>query len=184
MRKQIEQRQHSSLLATIALVLTFGAFDAAFAQERKSILERYGSREPRTCEDTTAPAKGAITAALALKYLNCQMERVSGGDLYLVENLNSVQVGGGIPYAAIMGQRSLSEIDVKHPVYPIRGSYLKYQCRIEYTGTPDTNCSTYNQPKATGYCYKTTFADWRCHMSDSAGNNGENIRHGVAPPKP
>jgi hypothetical protein len=186
MKKQVTQRWQSSLLAAIAIVLAFGAFSgAAIAQENKSINARYGSRDPRTCEDTKAPARGAITAALALKYLNCQMEYVSGsGDLYLVENVK-VEVGGGIPYAAIMGQRSLSEIDVKHPVYPIRGSLLRYQCQNRLTAArvPDANCTTYNEPKATGYCYKTTFADWRCYMNDPAAGNASNIRHDVPPPK-
>ena len=145
---------------------------------------RFGARDPRTCDNTKAPARGAITAALALKYLNCQMEKVSGGHLYLVENVK-VEVGGGIPYRAIMGHRSLSEIDVNHPVYPIRGSLLRYQCLdpvSEHVGPPNTNCNTYNEPKATGYCYKTTFGDWRCYMSDTS-NIKENFRTNVAPPK-
>ena len=186
MTKQINQPRLSFLLAAIAIVLACGAFPgAAVAQDDKSISARYGSREPRTCEDTKAPARGAITAAFALKYLNCQMDYVSGGgDLYLVENVK-VEVGGGIPYAAIMGQRSLSEIDVKHPVYPIRGSLLRYQCQNRLTAArvPDANCNTYNEPKATGYCYKTTFGDWSCYMNDPAGNNAANISHDVPPPK-
>ena len=28
------------------------------------------------------------------------------------------------------------------------------------------NCNAYDQPKATGMCYKTTFGDWRCTMID------------------
>jgi hypothetical protein len=146
---------------------------------------RFGAREPRTCDDTKAPAQGAITAALAQKYLNCQMEYISMGQLYLVENLK-VEVGGGIPYAAIRGQRSFAEIDVNHPVYPIRGSFLQYQCSdpvTEHVGPPDTNCTTYNHPKAVGYCYKTTFGDWRCQMTDSAATEKENSRRNVAPPK-
>jgi hypothetical protein len=39
------------------------------------------------------------------------------------------------------------------------------------------------QPKATGYCYKTTFGDWLCYMNDSAGHIDGNIRQKVAPPK-
>lgn len=184
MTKQINKNGYSSLLATIVIVLMFGAFSATIAQDDKSIGAKYGSREPRTCADTKAPAKGAITAALAAKYLNCQMERLSSGDLYLVENVK-VQVGGGVPYAAIIGQRSLSEIDVKYPVYPVRGSLLLYQCQNRLTAArlPDANCSTYNNPKATGYCYKTTFGDWRCNMNDPAANSAENIVHDVPPPK-
>lgn len=154
--------------------------------EEQSIGEIYGSREPRTCADTKAPARGAITAALALKYLNCQMEYISMRHLYLVENVK-VEVGGGIPYAAIMGQRSFSEINVRVPVYPIRGSFLQYQCKDpirEHVGPPNTNCNTYNNPNATGYCYKTTFGDWKCAMTDGNGNERENVRRNVAPPKP
>lgn len=165
-----------SLLPAIAIVFMLST--AALAQ---SIGAKYGAREPRTCENTKAPARGAITAAVALKYLNCQMEYVAGGgDLYLVENVK-VAVGGGTPYAAIRGQRSLSEIDVKHPVYPIRGSLIRYQCqnRITAARVPDANCNTYNEPKATGYCYKTTFGDWRCYMNDPAAT----VRHDVPPPK-
>lgn len=182
MKKQINKRRQSSLLAIISIIFILSVFTAAFAQE-KSIAERYGSRDLRTCEDTKAPARGAITAALALKYLNCQMEYVSGGNLYLVENVK-VEVGGGISYAAIMGQRSLSEIDTKYPVYPIRGSLLRYQCQNRLTAArvPTANCNTYNEPKATGYCYKTTFGDWRCYMNDP-GNDPANTRYDVPPPK-
>lgn len=149
-------------------------------------LNRFGARDPRTCENTKAPARGAITAALALKYLNCQMEGIWSNDLYLVENVK-VEVGGGVSYAAIMGQYSLDQIDVRTPVYPIRGSFLKYQCQdpqTAYVGPPNTNCVTYNNPKATGYCYKTTFGDWKCNMTDRSATEKENYRAKVAPPKP
>lgn len=153
--------------------------------EQTTKLNRFGARDARTCENTKAPAKGAITAALALKYLNCQMEGIWSNDLYLVENVK-VEVGGGTSYAAIMGQYSLDQIDVKVPVYPIRGSFLKYQCQdpeTAYVGPPNTNCVTYNNPKATGYCYKTTFGDWKCNMTDRSSTEKENVRTKVAPPK-
>lgn len=145
---------------------------------------RFGARDQRTCDDTKAPAKGAITAALALKYLNCQMEGVWSGNLYLVENVK-VEVGGGVPYTPNLG--AFDSINVRVPLYPIRGSFVKYQCKdleTEHVGPPDTNCNTYNNPKATGYCYKTTFGDWKCNMADRSANKKENYRNNVAPPKP
>lgn len=181
MKKHNKSNWQTIAFAAIAIVFTFGI---AAAQGEKSIFKRYGSRDPRTCEDTKAPARGAITAALAAKYLNCQMEKIVTNDLYLVENLK-VEVGGGIPYAALTG-RSFREIDVNYPVYPIRGSLLRYQCLVMGTLTdtlPGANCVTYNEPKASGYCYKTTFGDWRCYMTDPARNEKDNIRYGVAPPK-
>ena len=97
----------------------------ASARQNQSIGGKYRMRDPRICADTKAPAKGAISAALATKYFMCQGEQESSDLLYLVENVN-IEVGGGIPYSAIMGQYSLDQIDVKHPVYPIRGNYTSY----------------------------------------------------------
>jgi len=153
-------------------------------QQGSPIFDRFGSRDPQTCANQNAPARGPITAEMAKKYFICNSEYIGGDLLYLVENVQ-VTVGGGIPYSAIRGQRSLSEIDVSSPVYPIRGSLLRYQCR-EITGDAvlqGENCATYNEPKATGYCYKTTFGDWNCFMTDSAGVNKENVRTGVSPPQ-
>lgn len=165
--------------AIAACVVLCAAPASAFGQAGRSIGQRYEAREPRVCADMTAPARGAITAAVALRYLNCQMEYESGDNLYLVDNV-TVQVGGGISYAAIRGQRSFMEIDVRAPVYPIRGSLLRYQCSPTY-GKSDPNCLMYDYPKATGYCFKTTFGDWKCHMSDAAVTSSTGQR--VAPPK-
>lgn len=142
---------------------------------------KYGAREPRTCADTKAPATGPITAALAQKYLNSQMESYSGNDLWLVENVK-VEVGGGVPYTPNLG--SFQEIDVKVPLYPIRGSYLQYQCHTITPYTPaGKNCSCYTHNKAKGYCYKTTFGDWTCFMADpTAATNDANIRTQIAAP--
>lgn len=151
-------------------------------RQNNSIFERYGSREPRTCEDTKSPAKVAITAELAKKYFICKAEGLNGNLLYLVENVK-LEVGGPVPYDPTLG--AFEAINVRVPLYPIRGSYLRYQCKNlinEHVGAPDTNCNTYNQPKATGYCYKTTFGDWSCFMADRS-NKDENWRRGIAPPK-
>lgn len=88
------------------------------------------------------------------------MEEIWSNDLRLVENVK-VEVGGGTSYADIREQYSLYLIEVKYAVYSIRGSFLKYQCQdpeTAYVGPPNTNCTTYSNPKATGYCYKTTFS--------------------------
>lgn len=184
MKKQTKSSWQTTALTAIAIVLTFGAFSgAAAAQEKKSPGERYGSREPQTCENQKAPAKGAITAALAAKYFICKAEGISGQYLYLVENVR-VEVGGGIPYAAIIGHRSFPEVDVKHPVYPIRGSVSKYQCKdpqTDYINIEGRTCNLTEEPNAKGYCYKTTFGDWSCYMLDLDGKN-ENYFPDVAPP--
>ncbi|MBX3529166.1 MAG: hypothetical protein KF849_01060 [Rhizobiaceae bacterium] len=161
--------------AALALLASISAETASSA----SLGEEYGSREPRTCADTSAPASGAITADLAKTYFECQAEGQSGAELYLVEQVK-VQVGGGVPYTPNLG--SFSAIDVNVPLYPIRGSYLEYQCGSLLRGhTPGANCATCNQPKATGYCYKTTFADWNCYMADQSVT--ERNASGVTPPQ-
>ena len=189
MKNQINSDRYKKFLlvaATILAVLIVGRFTAAAqTSQDRSIFERYGSREPLTCKDQKAPAKGVITAALAAKYFICKAEKVSSNLLYLVENLKSVEVGGGVPYSPTLG--AFEAINVRVPMYPIRGSFVLYQCRNlinEYVGPPGANCTTYNSPKATGYCYKTTFGDWSCYMSDRASGESENYKRGVAPPKP
>lgn len=122
--------------------------------------KKYGTRDPRTCTDTTAPTTGAITADLAAKYLMCQREGESSNLLYLIEDAK-VQVGGGINYESIKASRVLYEIDVNHPVYPIRGSYIKNVCSRIYNENEESKC-TVETVKADGYCYKTTFGDWQC----------------------
>lgn len=122
--------------------------------------ERYGTREPRTCVSTKAPLKGPITADLAAKYFICTYEGEASSLLYLLDNVK-FEVGGGIPYKAIMGHRSLPQIDVKQPVYPIRGSYTRYVYQRIYDKNEKARYSVENV-KADGYCYKTTFGDWQC----------------------
>ncbi len=141
-----------------------GAGPPALSQ---TVQERFGSRAPRTCPDQTAPARGAIKAAEAARYFICNAEYVTGSTLYLVENVNVRQVGGGVPYTPNLG--AFREINVRVPLYPIRGSYVSYQCADKlaaYDRAPNTDCGVYEHPNATGYCYKTTFGDWSCHMSD------------------
>ena len=131
---------------------------------------KYGTRDPRTCADTRAPSSGAISAAQATQYFICQAEQVSGQYLYLVENV-SVEVGGPARYDP-RTQTGFSNMDTRVPIYPIRGSFLEYQCS-EVDAKFDSrynnfrkNCNTYLNRKATGYCYKTTFGDWNCTMND------------------
>lgn len=161
------------LLGAIITLATLGAGSTSPAQDytaiqNRTLQQRYGSRVPRTCADTKAPARGAITAALAARYFICQSEKVSGGSLYLVENV-SVQVGGPMPYDRNL--RAFDAVDVRAPLYPIRGSFTLYQCAdliTAHSGSPSTSCLVYDNPHASGYCHKTTFSDWRCMMGDQS----------------
>ena len=146
-------------------------------------VNRYGTRDPRTCTDKRSPLKDAITDALAEKYVICELEKFDGQYLYLVENVR-VQVGVGRPYNPNM-DINVPNMDVRFPIYPIRGSLTKYQCKdpkLDYIRVPGKTCARYEMPKATGFCYRTTFGEWRCHMTDFSNLN-ENYFPDEAPPK-
>jgi hypothetical protein len=156
------------------------AAGTSFGQPAGSVDPRFGARAPRTCANTKAPARGAITAELARKYFICNAEYVSGTNLYLVENVK-LEIGRGTPYTPNKG--SFHEINVRVPLYPIRGSLVSYSCRDrirEYSGPPNESCLVYDQTNATGYCYKTTFDDWKCYMSDQRAIAGDS-RKGAPP---
>jgi hypothetical protein len=145
---------------------------------------KFGTRNPQTCADTKAPARGAITAALAKKYFICQEEGFRSTEEYLVENA-VVQVGGGRPYSP-RSDTGFADLDLKTPIYPIRGSFVLYQCvaadSSERFYNIGKNCNAYNNRKAEGECYKTTFGDWKCRMNDVMKSEDDK-RFNVAPPK-
>jgi hypothetical protein len=56
-------------------------------------------------------------------------------------------------------------IDLDAQVYPLQGSYTAYLCRvIDNIQTAGKNCVKSAVPQATGWCYKTSFGDWKCRM--------------------
>ena len=165
MKKQINQRWQSVLPAAIATIFLLGAFGSIFAQPGSGA--KYGARDPRTCVDKTAPKTGALSSAQAAQYVVCSSEYVIN-DLYLVENV-TVQIGKGRPYN-IREDINFPDIDTKFPVYPIRGSLTKYDCGVIYLDRSNLNrnCSVYNHPNAKGACYKDSFGDWKCGMTDAS----------------
>ncbi len=171
-------------LAGQANVLTSGAVSAA---QPPAGSNRYGTRNPHTCADTKAPAGPTIDPAHAREYLICQAERVSGDMLYLVEDVK-VEVGGPTRYDP-RTQTGFSQMDTRIPPIAIRGSFLQYQCSAldakfdSPFNNLGKNCNTYMNRKATGYCYKTTFGDWNCSMTDvMTASDDKHFR--VAPPRP
>ncbi|MDQ6828988.1 MAG: hypothetical protein M3081_08995 [Gemmatimonadota bacterium] len=140
-----------------------------------------GARDPKTCADRTAPKRGAITAALAAQYVTCEEEHISSGSLYLVDDMK-VQVGAGRPFQ--LRSDSYNEIDPSQPVYAIRGSYVRYACSVPNAtlGNFGKNCALYDQPHASGVCFKTTFGDWRCSMKD-LDNTITRIKKEIPPPR-
>jgi len=147
---------------------------AAPLSAQQSVGATYGSREPRTCASMKSPVKGVLSAEQARQYLQCNREGVTSNMLYLWENVK-VEVGKGTPYRELSLSSRPSNGDPEGSVYQIRGSYKQYQCshliNSAVTGTNNTgkNCNVYDQPKATGTCYRDNFGEWQCNMSDLSG---------------
>jgi hypothetical protein len=151
-----------------AMVMSAGVAGSLSAQP--GIGAKFGSRDPFVCKSKTQPASGAPSGQQLVDLIRCGSagERVYDGQLYLLENVKA-EIGKGRPYVYTDYGHKL---DPSKPVYPIRGSFDKYQCtalnpKIGMKGrNPGDNCSIYPQPKAEGICYTTTFGEWDCLMQD------------------
>ncbi len=162
--------------AALVLVLMVCAAPDAGAQV-KSVGAKYGAREPAKCADMTKPTRGAPSDAQALQYVKCTMERESGGNLYLLKDVTVQVAPKGRRYNPLA---PIPNVDTSYPIFDIRGSLVQYQCEEIYSSRSNAgkNCLTYDQPKAQGACWKTTFGDWVCNLRDA---NSLSPTSGVAP---
>jgi hypothetical protein len=130
------------------------------------------------------PAKGPPSNAQALEYLKCTMEIETSGNLYLLQDLTVQVAQKGRPYNP---RAPIRNIDTDYPVFDIRGSYVRYQCDRVYSGgslsNVGKNCNSYDQPKAEGVCWKTTFGDWGCNMMDLNHSGSQYQKRNLAPPQ-
>lgn len=134
----------------------------------------FAARDPFVCASTKDPVKGAPTNAQATAYVRCGVsgEGVAGGYLYLMSDLKIEVAPSPRPYSAWTD--STPDIDPSQPVYPLRGSYVWYQCSHPSQGggfgaPAGQNCVRYDAGsdaplRATGFCYKDSFAEWHCKI--------------------
>lgn len=163
MKKQINKSWKSLLVLTVVTLITFGASGSVFAQE--GIGKKYNSRDPRPCSETASKTK-APTNAEAVASVICNSEHEAGIEtLYLVDDVKVTQIGKGTPYKQ-GAYANISDIDLDYLIYPIRGSYKKYQCTLSDGKTPEKSCLLSDETKAEGNCYKNTFGQWKCGLSD------------------
>lgn len=162
---------------------------AALARQPKgtTVGAKYGTRDPRTCGDRTAPAHGAPSAEQARQYVICELEQGDGSrPLSLVTNLQVQVAAVSHPPNQLVKEIGAATMDPREPIWDIRGSFTIYRCyalaslvaQNDFARTH--NCWVSEQPKATGYCYKDTFGDWHCGMLGGAANNW---RTNVLPPE-
>jgi hypothetical protein len=150
---------------------------------------KYATRDPVSCMSKTKPEKGAPTAEQVKQYVVCgSASRPGEGEngyhrMILMENVR-VEIGQGRPFqGGVNSDINMHDVDPRFPIYPIRGSYVWYQCSNIADGDPwksidepGRNCNVYEHPRATGSCFKTTFGDWDCSMTDiNAGLSRKNV---------
>ncbi len=140
---------------------------AARARSGNGIGAQYGVREPTTCSSRSTPPTSAATAR---QYVLCGMEGFDGVENVII--LSDVNVQVAAPRAFIYTQDSGDkQIDVRAPVYDIRGSFKEYQCGKPHPGNgtfaATHNCILYDQPEARGSCFRDTFGDWHCSLTGS-----------------
>jgi len=111
-------------------------------------------------------------------YFMCWTEGDHDG-LVLIENLKLTVGKGHMPSLS----ESDTDMDRDSPIYPIRGSFTRYNC-YTFRSAPGRNCTATDEPAATGTCYKTSFGDWHCNMADSYSIIDDSRRHPNMPPPP
>ena len=169
----------------VAIAIALGAAATASA----GVGSKYAARDPVTCDSTKAPASGAPSAQQALQYTKCGEEGEDSFHHLILTSDMRVEIGKGRPFQG--GGNSdinMHDVDPSQPIYPIRGSYKMYQCSNVAAGDPwqsiytaGKNCDVYDYKAATGACYKTTFGDWKCFMTDTT--NTSPVQSSVAGPK-
>src|SRR5690348_6662554 len=104
----------------------FSAGTLATVAAQPGIGSKYGSRDPLVCGSKTEPTRGAPSGQRLVDLVRCGSggERVYWDQLYLLENVK-VEIGKARPYQPT---DKANKLDPSKPVYPIRGSFDKYQC--------------------------------------------------------
>jgi hypothetical protein len=124
-----------------------------------SMLPQYGSRAPRTCAKVTSPPSVGLAAVL----VQCTMETDSAFGVGLVQDVK-IDIGKSRKFV-YQTDAGLPGIDLDAQVYPLEGSYSAYLCRTINNMSPaGANCIKTLMTNAAGWCYKTSFGDYRCRM--------------------
>ena len=154
-------------LSFAALVLAASRATPAAADSQ----DRFGTREPYVCDDFTDPPDAEDAASL----VQCNQEVIETRSIRLLTNV-VVHVGSPQPYNS-RTHSSLNDADAVTPVYPIRGSFRRYNCDVVQVNAAlnwdnhGKNCSYVDKTAASGFCWKTTFGTWSCYMDDNAHND-------------
>lgn len=152
--------------AQLALLAGIGSLCAGAGWAQPVSGKPYGTRDSKTCASRKEPVNSAPSAAQATAYFACTMEYLFGDKLVLVENAK-IEVGNSRRF--LYTDSGLREVDPKYLIYPIRGSFDKYFCSPLSASLQKSapNCFLSHPRNTTGVCYRTSFGDWKCEMSDN-----------------
>ncbi|MEO8281242.1 MAG: hypothetical protein ABI564_16200 [Ideonella sp.] len=182
-----DHKAWSSVAATADRVKPGGeanvvANGSAAAQQPPAGSNAYGTRNPRTCEAFNG---SSISPAQAAQLVTCSHEKISGGQIYLVDDVKVTSISTG--HYDPRTQTGFTNMDTSLPPKEIEGSLVQSIC-----GPVDAkfdspynnygkNCNRINQKHAKGYCFKQRTGAWSCSMSDVMVST-EDKQYRVGPP--
>lgn len=139
---------------------------ASNISEPLTILPDYQSRAPRKCSAVTS----APSVAQATVMVQCTMDATSAFGVGLVQDVN-IEMGKARPFV-YSSDAGLSGIDLDAKVYPLRGSYTGYLCnQISNMSPVGHSCMKSPVPMAVGWCWKTSFGDYKCKLQGAPGGS-------------
>jgi hypothetical protein len=140
-----------------------GSGSAAAISGPLTMLPDYQARAPRTCSTVTSPPNAAQAAVM----VQCSMDALSDIGLGLIQDVK-VQVGKPRPFNN-WSDLGLLNIDLTATVYPLQGSYTGYFCNLISNMAPaGQSCLKSAVPAAEGWCWKTSFGDYKCKLQGNA----------------
>jgi len=124
-----------------------------------TMLPDYQARAPRTCTSVTKPPSLAQASVM----VQCSSDQLSALGLSLLQDVK-IEMGTSRPFV-YQTDAGLPGIDLTAKVYPLRGSYTSYFCRAINNMSPaGKSCIRSAVPTAQGWCWKTSFGDYKCLM--------------------
>ncbi len=140
-----------------------GSGSAAAISGPLTMLADYQARAPRTCSTVTSPPSAAQAAVM----VQCSMDALTDTGLGLIQDVK-VQVGKP-RVNNNWSDLGLLNIDPTATVYPLQGSYTGYFCRLISNMAPaGQSCLRSAVPAADGWCWKTSFGDYKCKLQGGA----------------
>jgi hypothetical protein len=99
--------------------------------------------------------------------VQCSMDALTDTGLGLVQDVK-IEMGSSRPFV-YQTDAGLPGIDLTAKVYPLRGSYTAYFCRLINNMAPaGQSCIKSPVPVSQGWCWKTSFGDYKCLMQGGA----------------